>query len=523
MTASMDYNLLPKDRQTMDNLEKQLICPICLEMFSKPVVILPCQHNLCRKCANDMFQASNPYWQTRGGSMLGSGGRFRCPSCRHEVILDRHGVYGLQRNLLVENIIDLYKQESIRPVKKIELPMCEEHDEEKINIYCLTCEVPTCALCKVFGAHKDCEVAPLNNVHKRQKCELTDGIAILVASNDRLQSVIAQLEDTCKIIEDNSRSQKETMCEKFDGLYQILEERKKNMLQKITVEQEEKTQHVRSLVKQYGDHLEMVSKVVESGLQSMEEPEISVFIQNAKPLLKKISEASKISHLEMIQRGYEDMSHFSADLRKGERLLKEIDFQKFEEEEDELDQADEAEEEEVHTEVSEGEDDVATTVLPPDTAAELKPIGTSALPLGKESGSVPEIAFQQAPVELSGARGVEGSQLVSTATTADTLLHPTCKKAPMLDKAGPSVELMSSSSGGSNSEIGSTGSTEKGTKKPAADHSSAALEGEADEASSDAAALQGLAFFISVLALMIVLRHLWNQIQYMIIALMDWF
>ena len=43
---------------TMDSLEKQLICPICLEMFTKPVVILPCQHNLCRKCANDIFQVS---------------------------------------------------------------------------------------------------------------------------------------------------------------------------------------------------------------------------------------------------------------------------------------------------------------------------------------------------------------------------------------------------------------------------------------------------------------------------------
>lgn len=37
-------------------LEKQLICPICLELFTKPVVILPCQHNLCRKCANELYQ-----------------------------------------------------------------------------------------------------------------------------------------------------------------------------------------------------------------------------------------------------------------------------------------------------------------------------------------------------------------------------------------------------------------------------------------------------------------------------------
>ncbi|MEQ2282112.1 Tripartite motif-containing protein 55, partial [Ameca splendens] len=98
----------------MESLEKQLICPICLEMFTKPVVILPCQHNLCRKCANDVFQASNPYLSTRSGSTVTSGGRFRCPSCRHEVVLDRHGVYGLQRNLLVENIIDMYKQGSTR-------------------------------------------------------------------------------------------------------------------------------------------------------------------------------------------------------------------------------------------------------------------------------------------------------------------------------------------------------------------------------------------------------------------------
>lgn len=45
-----------RDGSPMESLEKQLLCPICLEMFSKPVVILPCQHNLCRKCANDIFQ-----------------------------------------------------------------------------------------------------------------------------------------------------------------------------------------------------------------------------------------------------------------------------------------------------------------------------------------------------------------------------------------------------------------------------------------------------------------------------------
>lgn len=53
--------------------------------------------------------------------------------------------------------------------------MCEEHEEEKINIYCLSCEAPTCSLCKVFGAHKDCEVAPLPTIYKRQKVSSSRG------------------------------------------------------------------------------------------------------------------------------------------------------------------------------------------------------------------------------------------------------------------------------------------------------------------------------------------------------------
>lgn len=113
--------------------------------------------------------------------------------------------------------------------------MCEEHEDERINIYCLRCEAPTCSLCKVFGAHKDCEVAPLPAVYQRQKVggpgrgvgkvrwsslprwtlrsshaipsqsELSDGIAMLVAGNDRIQAIITQMEEICRTIEVGAR------------------------------------------------------------------------------------------------------------------------------------------------------------------------------------------------------------------------------------------------------------------------------------------------------------------------------
>uniref|UniRef100_A0A674F4N3 Tripartite motif-containing protein 54 n=1 Tax=Salmo trutta TaxID=8032 RepID=A0A674F4N3_SALTR len=349
MSISLGYSHSTKQEGTMDSLEKQLICPICLEMFTKPVVILPCQHNLCRKCAQDIFQASNPYLSTRGTTVT-SGGRFRCPSCRHEVVLDRHGVYGLQRNLLVENIIDMYKQEQESSSKpepaRCDQPMCEEHADEKINIYCVTCGVPTCSLCKVFGAHKDCDVAPLNTVFNKQKTELTDCIAMLVGNNDRIQGIMSQLDETCKTVEENGRRQKSKVCESFDHLYAILEERKGDMTLKINAEQQEKLDYINGLMRKYREHLENMAKIVETGIQTMEESEMATFLQCTfdLSLSTRLVAGTNISNLDKVERGYDNMDHYAANFERERRALLTIDFVKDDEDDD--DEFEDGEEEE---------------------------------------------------------------------------------------------------------------------------------------------------------------------------------
>lgn len=316
----------------MENLEKQLVCPVCLEMFSKPVVILPCQHNLCRKCANDILQAASPLYQARGsGGVTGSGGRFRCPSCRHEVVLDRHGVFGLQRNLLVENIIDIYRQQSsrsvsVKPGPRAQQVMCEEHQDERINIYCLCCQTPTCSMCKVFGRHKDCEVAPLGSVYVKRKTELSDGIAVLVATNDHVQALICQLEDICRSIEENGQRQREQLSARFQGLVTVLEERKQELVGLITKHQDDKLRLVRSLIRRHGERLEEAVTLVESAIQSMDEPHMSLFIQTAKDILKKMALTGRTSTLERLELDFENMSGFMIDTDELLEMLRNIDF-----------------------------------------------------------------------------------------------------------------------------------------------------------------------------------------------------
>lgn len=312
---------------SMESLEKQLSCPICLDMFTKPVVILPCQHNLCRGCASDLYDSRNPY--------RFSGGVFRCPTCRFEVVLDRHGVHGLQRNILVENIIDLYKQQqegsgtTTAPVKpKVSTePLCEEHKDEKINIYCVTHQVPTCSLCKVFGQHKDCEVSPIASVYQAQKGEMSNAIDALVASNGRLQALLNQMEEACKAVQDNAQHAKQKLGERFDALYVALEERKNALLERISKEQDEKVAVLRKLARRYGDRLQACTELTDTAVQALEQSSAADFLQSSKGLIAQTKDAAKSSLAEeRPEAGFERMDHFTLSTDHVEELFSKMDF-----------------------------------------------------------------------------------------------------------------------------------------------------------------------------------------------------
>ncbi|NWQ84764.1 TRI63 ligase, partial [Columbina picui] len=189
------------------------------------------------------------------------------------------------------------------------------------------CEVPTCSMCKVFGAHKDCEVAPLETVFQGQKTELNNCISMLVAGNDRIQTIISQLEDSCRSTEENSEAAKRELCARFDALAEVLEEKKSELLERITREQGDKTGFIQSLICRYKEQLEKSSRLVETAIQAMEETGGAAFLMGHGVLsMPRIVEASKGGRLEKIERGYESMDAFSVSLDHLAEAVQAVDF-----------------------------------------------------------------------------------------------------------------------------------------------------------------------------------------------------
>ncbi|MEE6516424.1 hypothetical protein FKM82_025868 [Ascaphus truei] len=51
-TSIMDA--LVRISTSMKNMERELLCPVCKEMYKHPV-ILPCKHNVCQLCASEIL------------------------------------------------------------------------------------------------------------------------------------------------------------------------------------------------------------------------------------------------------------------------------------------------------------------------------------------------------------------------------------------------------------------------------------------------------------------------------------
>ncbi|XP_037536934.1 E3 ubiquitin-protein ligase TRIM36 isoform X2 [Nematolebias whitei] len=164
------------------NIERELICPICKELFTHPL-ILPCQHSICHKCVKellmlnheDSFDAgsecslpgsprsrvpspsmekldrlvrsgsiSSPGW--RRGSVTPRITTIPCPGCQHDIDLGERGISMLFRNVTLESIVERYRQ-AARAAVAIMCNICKPPQQQEATKSCMDCKASYCNEC----------------------------------------------------------------------------------------------------------------------------------------------------------------------------------------------------------------------------------------------------------------------------------------------------------------------------------------------------------------------------------------
>lgn len=173
---------------SMKNMELELVCPVCKEMFKQPLA-LPCTHNVCHVCASEVLlqhgflccdpnsepsspaatpSTRSPRMARRGGPkpdrldrLLKSGfgtypGRkrssahaqsvpFPCPLCRRDVDLGERGLAGLFRNPTLERVVERYRQ-SVSAAAAVVCQFCKAPPPEATK-GCTECQASFCNEC----------------------------------------------------------------------------------------------------------------------------------------------------------------------------------------------------------------------------------------------------------------------------------------------------------------------------------------------------------------------------------------
>ncbi|CAG5110031.1 Oidioi.mRNA.OKI2018_I69.chr2.g4482.t1.cds [Oikopleura dioica] len=263
----------PPEETTESKVDRAISCPECRERLKRPILMLPCAHNLCQKCAQNIFDNKAIVMRNARSDRH----KIRCPCCRKEVVLDMHGIHGLTRNLVIEQFIETFeKHEKLkksgktlpppRSRKTVALkyipPSCKTHKNQKLNIYCNDCSELTCTLCKCFGAHKNCHVTVVKDSFQLEKEELEKSL-------DRSKNILKELREICKLYEEalkTSRnlqlSENQRILNAFHEIFEILEKRKKALLKSIDNEAKSKLTNLDNNLEQYGEILSSQTEIL---------------------------------------------------------------------------------------------------------------------------------------------------------------------------------------------------------------------------------------------------------------------
>ncbi|XP_061925140.1 E3 ubiquitin-protein ligase Midline-1 isoform X2 [Entelurus aequoreus] len=205
--------------------------------------------------------------------------------------------------------------------------MCVEHEDQKVNMYCVTDEQLICALCKLVGRHRDHQVAALGDRYDKLKHALDTNLSNLIKRTSELETLMGKLIQTCQHVEINASRQENKLLEECDLLINIIQQRRQIIGTKI---KEGKTVRLRKLAQQIGSCkqcIERSSSLITQADHTLKETDHTRFLQSAKSVCERVSMATTSSQILLPEINLNDtFDTFALDFSREKKMLEGLDY-----------------------------------------------------------------------------------------------------------------------------------------------------------------------------------------------------
>ncbi|XP_050986675.1 tripartite motif-containing protein 46 isoform X2 [Labeo rohita] len=302
---------------------------------------------------------------------------FPCPTCGKDVELGERGLADCLRNLTLERIVERYRHtvslgsmavmcQFCKPPQALEatkgcadcrsnfcnecfklyhpwgtpraqhehiLPthsfrpkvlVCVEHEQERLQFYCRSCQRLLCPLCKLRRTHSGHKIIPIALAYQTLKEKITKEMNYILANQDSVQAQITQVESGIAQTEVNSAVAKEQLNQCVSELRGVLAERQGALAMLLEGSRSQRAGSLNAQLSEKQSLLENAGLLTYTQ-ELLKETDQSCFVQAARVTHNRLVKA--IENLQHFSLSADpSFRHFQMDVSRELKALGSMDF-----------------------------------------------------------------------------------------------------------------------------------------------------------------------------------------------------
>ncbi|RLW03649.1 hypothetical protein DV515_00006375 [Chloebia gouldiae] len=169
----------------------------------------------------------------------------------------------------------------------------EEEEEEAADVFCSTCKIPIRAFDKLFGEHKDHEVAQLPNAVENEKEEIHKNMCKLEEQIAQMENVASHLEEIFITVEENFGRQEQNFEVHYNDAVQVLAQKYEEQLEALGEEKRQKLEALYEQLVSCGKHLDTCKELTDETQELFLENDKAEFMKAAVTMVDRLEEFLK--------------------------------------------------------------------------------------------------------------------------------------------------------------------------------------------------------------------------------------
>ncbi|CAM9424104.1 unnamed protein product [Bubo scandiacus] len=166
-------------------------------------------------------------------------------------------------------------------------------EEEVANVFCSTCKMPIRAFDKLFGEHKDHEVAQLPSAVESEKEEIHKNMCKLEEQIAQMENFASHLEEIFITVEENFGRQEQNFEVHYNDAVQVLAQKYEEQLEALGEEKRQKLEALYGQLVHCGEHLDTCKELTDATQELYLENDKASFMKAAVTMVDRLEEFLK--------------------------------------------------------------------------------------------------------------------------------------------------------------------------------------------------------------------------------------